>query len=308
MAIAALAASLAYVADATKVELPRVAFHKTLNLPLAGEEVSGNYNLIFVAEEGHDVATAQNGICAGISNTFNVAKYAHRCKADLEDSVRKARGLSLQHDPKYAAAVQMMEERLGNDGYLATEFEMNAYVKPFRTQLLMRLARSQPAPQIYCEIGFGAGHSALLFLEHTGAKVHSFDTGLPRYVMPAHDYLDDRYPERLYMYIGESMFTVPRMYDYFPSDLCDVVYVDAGLSFDAVKTDLLNFNRLVKPGHVVVLANAAEGTDVLRAWQQLVSNGTINWEGTVYESPTATYGDALVYGRYAKVSVPVKAQ
>lgn len=304
----AITLSVCALAAATEVELPRVAFHKSLNLPLAGSDVAGNYNLIFLAEEGHDTAVARAGICTGIDNTFNTQQYAHRCKADIEDSVRRARGLALQHDPKYSAAVQAMEERLGNDGYLSTEFETNLYLKPFRTQLLTRIARGPQPPQVYCETGFGAGHSALLFLnELPTVKVHAFDTGLPRYVVPAHDYLDDKYPERLYMYLGETVYTVPRMADYFPSDLCDVVYFDGSLAFDTVKQDLMNFRRLVKPQHVIVLANAVDGSDVLRAWKDVVANGTVSWEGTVHESPVLTQSDAIVYGRYSTVDARVRS-
>lgn len=46
-----LAAGAGSVAGTT-VELPRVSFHRKLHLPLAGSAVAGNYNLIFVSDEG----------------------------------------------------------------------------------------------------------------------------------------------------------------------------------------------------------------------------------------------------------------
>lgn len=288
-------------AEALKIEYPRVAFHKSLHLPLRGQSQAGDYNLIFVAEEGHDVVTAQQGICSGIENAFDATSYRGRCEREIRDSIRHYRGLALQHDAKYALAVQTMEERLGNEGYVRSEFGTTMYNKPFRASFLNRAASAPGGVKTYCEVGFGAGHSTLLMLNGLPeVRVHVFDKGTARYAIPAHDYLDDRYPERFYMYLGDSQHTVPRMIDYFPGDACDLVYLDGSTSFEDVKADLSNFQKLTSNEHTLVLANAVEGSETLRAWDEMVRAGKILWEGTILESPGSQYSDAVVYGRYVK--------
>ena len=49
-----------------------------------------------------------------------------------------------------------------------------------------------PPPTTYCEVGFGAGHSALLWLSAV-KRIHviSFDTGLHPLHRLAHDYLEE---------------------------------------------------------------------------------------------------------------------
>lgn len=210
---------------------------------------------------------------------------------------------------------------------MVREFEAsNVWFKPFRAQALKKLIGGLEATtgglKTVCEVGVGAGHSALLFLTAAPkARVVGFDLGVSRYTLPAHDYLDDRYPERLAVYIGESSLTVPRYPDFYPEPPgCQLIYLDGGSSYQEVMTDLSNFKKIVDVekemvavtnadgststvaastgGHVIVLANAGEGTDAARAWQDLVTNGTIAWEMTVYESPTVALSDRLLIGRY----------
>lgn len=269
-----------------------------------GETTPGLYNLMFVADKGHSPDEAVGNICTGIRTTFNSTAYDSICHQEISTLIRKRRGLAYQHDASFMGAVQLMEEKLANGGVFAHQFDNNVFAKPFRADFLLKLARANPIPNVYCETGMGAGHSSLLMLnELPHVRVHSFDSGTSAFSVAVHDYLDEKFPERIFLYLGESAQTVPRMFDFFPSAPCDVVYIDGSPSYEAVRADLMNFRRLVQatPNNVVVLPNAADGTDALRAWTDLVSEGFIRWDGTVYESPSLASSDALVYGTYVGI-------
>jgi hypothetical protein len=179
-----------------------------------------------------------NNICSQIRSGFDAGEFGERCVEEVSAAVRERRGLTLQHDASYAAAVTMMETKLGDEGYFARDFETTLFSRPYRAHFLQRLFSSEPHPSTYCEVGFGAGHSALLFL-HTLASgtVHSFDHGLARYTIPAHNYLDEAYPERMTLTLGDSAVVVPQLRHYYPDAKCDVVYLDGSTTYEGESTE-----------------------------------------------------------------------
>ena len=232
--------------------------------------------------------------------------------------------ITFDFDCSYATLITSMEEALAGQGHKATEFEQpTLFQKPYRSHFLTRVARSLAAagspPRTVCETGFGAGHSSMLWISLSmgDAKVlphpihiHTFDHGLSKYSIPAHDYIDERWPDNLYLYLGDSYVTVPQMADYYPEARCDVVYIDGSLTYDTVSADLRNFRDRAAPGAVVALAGAKQGTEALRAWTEASgptmtrtdgkqAGGLLVWEGTVLEvQQQPETSDALVYGRY----------
>ena len=212
-----------------------------------------------------------------------------------------------------------LQERLGNDGHLERDFGETTYNRPFRAQFWSRLLRGMSTPPAtVCETGFGAGHSSLLFLlALPHVRVHAFDHGLAKHTIPAHDWLDERYPDRLLLYLGDSYVTVPQLVDYYPDVRCNVVHVDGSKTAASVRADLTSFAAYVPAGsdapgaeingasHVLVLQGASEGSAALSVWAELVEGGFIVWEGTVRETPASpASSDALVYGRYTGKAAP----
>ena len=209
-----------------------------------------------------------------------------------------------------------LHERLGNAGHKEADFGDTVYHRPFRAHFLGRLLKGMAPPHppfTVCESGFGAGHSALLFLSALpSARVHSFDHGLAPHSIPAHDWLDERYPDRLLLYLGDSVITVPQMRDYYPDVACNLVHVDGSRTAATTRADLTAFSAYA-PAHtggnggsssMVVLQNAGEGGEPLRVWKELVAAGFISWEGTVREGGASGGGDVLVYGHYTGEPVP----
>lgn len=63
------------------------------------------------------------------------------------------------------------------------------------------------------ELGFGAGHSALLALA-CGLEYHGVDICKHRYAKPVADYLKSRFPERFFFYQGACLRVMPNLWKY----------------------------------------------------------------------------------------------
>jgi predicted O-methyltransferase YrrM len=77
------------------------------------------------------------------------------------------------------------------------------------------------------EIGFNAGHSALIFLlANPSSKIYCFDTCQHKYTKPCFDYLDRNFPERLTLVEGRSVEKMAVFKSKLPDLMCDVVHID----------------------------------------------------------------------------------
>lgn len=77
------------------------------------------------------------------------------------------------------------------------------------------------------EIGFNAGHSALLFLlSHPTTKIHCFDTCDHTYTQKCFNYLSDSFPGRLVLIKGKSVEQLSGYKARNPDLVCDVVHID----------------------------------------------------------------------------------
>lgn len=179
----------------------------------------------------------KRNICDQIDAAFNTANYGAQCLTDVSGTIRRARGLLLQHDSAFAQEVQDFETKLSDQSYYTREFEApTLYQRPYKANFMHRIMRGEPvgAPvSTFCETGFGAGHSAMMALRSgPGVRVFSFDHGLARHTVPAHDILDEKYPDRLFLFLGDSAVTLPSLHSYYPGTTCDVIYVDGSFTYN----------------------------------------------------------------------------
>ena len=65
-----------------------------------------------------------------------------------------------------------------------------------KTKLLIELCRKYN-PKTILEIGFNIGHSSLLFLNNTDAKVISFDLGCHNTVDLGKKFIDEMFPNQI---------------------------------------------------------------------------------------------------------------
>ena len=169
-------------------------------------------------------------------------------------------------------------------------YQIDAQVARLRELVLQR------TPQSIMEIGFNAGHSALLFLAITPpeTKVVSFDLGEYAYVFAAKRYIDSVFPGRHTLVTGDSTTTIPKYEEQVahrmnnpataPPMLFDFIFVDGGHHGDIPLKDILNSMRLARDEHNIVAIDdisrdpsrqAHYTVEPTKAWSQMVSAGNI---------------------------------
>lgn len=141
----------------------------------------------------------------------------------------------------------------------------------------------------FCETGFNAGHSALVFLSESSAHVFEFDLGTHAYGRTAQSFLERQYPGRLNVSWGDSRDTIPAFAKAHPDIKCDIIIVDGGHMDDVAKADLTNFAKMAAAGHLLVIDDAPCDADFCMGptnqWRALKSQGCITTEKQHQLSP-----------------------
>jgi hypothetical protein len=110
-----------------------------------------------------------------------------------------------------------------------------------------------------CEIGFNAGHSAMLIL--LGKNIENlnftiFDIGNHLYTRPCFEYIQSNFSNVNFEYIeGDSTITIPKWIDN-NKDLMgkyDLVHVDGGHTEDCISNDMINADILIKINGIIVI-------------------------------------------------------
>ena len=98
-----------------------------------------------------------------------------------------------------------------------------------------------------CEIGFNAGHSAILWLESSPhLKYLGFDLGVHHYSKMNLHFFESRYSaDRFRVIFGPSNDTVPRFVAENPSFRCDILSIDGGHELGEAAWDLINMRAFV---------------------------------------------------------------
>lgn len=97
------------------------------------------------------------------------------------------------------------------------------------------------------EIGFNAGHSTLLFLlSNPKSFITVFDLCEHDYTMPCFRYLNEKFPNRLQMIAGNSIYTLPNFYKKFFSDKnkFDLIHIDGCHYREIANKDFFNSLRM----------------------------------------------------------------
>src|SRR5215813_898238 len=130
------------------------------------------------------------------------------------------------------------------------------------------------------EVGFNAGFSSLAFLNAgQEVKVVSFDIGHHTVVHHAKEFVDEHYPGRHELIIGDSALTVPQYKTEHPHFSFDIIFIDGGHHFDTVKNDIANLRLLSRPETFVVVDDLtpwhAWGEGPTKAWNEAVAQRII---------------------------------
>ena len=104
------------------------------------------------------------------------------------------------------------------------------------------------------EIGFNAGHSALLMiLGNDTSKLRIFDLCEHSYTIECFNYLNSNFPGRLEIHKGNSLETVPEYYEKNKDCKYDLIHVDGFHEASHVKKDFMNVKKLGSKNGVIIL-------------------------------------------------------
>lgn len=108
-----------------------------------------------------------------------------------------------------------------------------------------------------CQTGFNYGTSALAFLCATppGIRVRSWDLGDHSYVARAGELIEERFPGRHELFLGDSTQSLKEAAARGDLKGCDMVFVDGGHSFDVCLADITNFRQLLSNPNAMVLVD-----------------------------------------------------
>lgn len=110
-----------------------------------------------------------------------------------------------------------------------------------------------------CEIGFNAGHSALLMMldrPNTPITFTVFDIGEHKYMQPSLKYIASQFSHVIIDCIeGDSTQTIPQWIAKHPivRNTYDVVHVDGGHSYHCITNDMKNAVSLVRIGGIIIV-------------------------------------------------------
>jgi len=164
--------------------------------------------------------------------------------------------------------------------------EGNCYEVPDQVEALRSFIDSSSV-LLALEIGFNAGHSADLFLSsNKQLKLISFDLGTHSYVEDAKNYIDNTYPFRHRLILGDSKITLPK---FIAENSClefDFIFIDGDHSTEGALADLENCSTLANDRTIVVLDDTRRSGDCCSwslgpnsAWSTFVENKRILEKG-----------------------------
>ena len=110
-----------------------------------------------------------------------------------------------------------------------------------------------------CEIGFNAGHSAMVMLlgrDQGPIDFTIFDINEHQYTMPCYNYIQSKFSNVSFEFIkGDSTKTIPKWIRLYPHLIgtYDLVHLDGGHSEYCIINDMKSSDMLVKKGGIIII-------------------------------------------------------
>jgi len=240
--------------------------HIDLELTLASEEGHKSPTIQLRFDDHRRSSVIAEELCMLHAPTLD----SGRCVQKFREVVKKGRR-SLYH----LAVNRVLEQRFLDAGLLGPSSHMEGHLGQYaeKQDLILEIVDRTDVQRI-CEVGFNAGHSAMLFLAfNEDVSLVSFDLGHHNYSWVAANTMLELFPKRHLLIIGDSARTLPSFTRAFPDVRCDVLLVDGGHAFDEAERDLQNGRQLVKRESHILVVDDTNGEDVRAAWQAVITNG-----------------------------------
>jgi predicted O-methyltransferase YrrM len=157
-----------------------------------------------------------------------------------------------------------------------------------QSESLSVLIKSLPPNARCLEIGFNCGHSAALILSaRPDVTLVSLDNAFHPYVNAAQKVIQDFFPKRHMLVIGDSTITLPTLLGEF-----DMYFVDGCHEYEVAKKDVENVLLRARSMDLIILDDVTLDIDIknvslwaqgpTRLWNELVNEKRIAPRGSIY--------------------------
>jgi len=164
--------------------------------------------------------------------------------------------------------MESLLERWSNSDIKPTEGSCSKLQMEYFMQFLEKYTKVKTV----LEIGFNGGLSAATFLSaRPDIKVVSIDLGRYDYVLRAKKWIDQEFPDRHMLLIGNSLTTFPQLLSMFPSFSPDLIFIDGGHDAPVPQSDLKYAMELARPDTWICVDDIVEWmVDILSAVNTVV--------------------------------------
>lgn len=185
----------------------------------------------------------------------------------------------------------------GNCMYLHQTFNRDPNMIPKQRNLVKAVKNKKTI----LEIGFNAGHSALIFLlSNPNATMMIFDLGEHSYSKLCFEYLDKEFPNRLEIIWGDSTIQLPLYITQHNQQKFDLIHIDGGHSDYVCRSDILYARLLAHPETWMILDDISL-PPIFKIYKELCKT-ILTPIAKVFEQ-TAPWGHQLCKYRIAHVAL-----
>jgi hypothetical protein len=157
---------------------------------------------------------------------------------------------------------------------------LEGFISNLEALYFIKLLTERKWIQHVAEIGFNGGHSSYIFLKsRADIVVTSFDLGAHRYVKKAKQFIDQQFPGRHTLILGDSLKTVPEFTNGNPEVRFDLLFVDGGHSYANAFADLHNLEPVSHANSIVMMDDLLPwepwGIGPFQVWSEAVAQGYV---------------------------------